>query len=129
MLNLFIGQFGGFPQDLCDPGGSKARDAVNVEGSSGTCSPYLSDDHRNQRTAAFEIPAVLRKIAKLDVVTTVRGYGTHAPPGRTSEAVPATWWCHTYRRPPDNADGASAQAARSSKVRRTPWWLKLVKRR
>ena len=133
VLNLFIGQFGGFPQDLCYPGGSKARDAVNVEGSSGTCSPYMADDHRNQRTASFEIPSVLRKIAKWDVVVTVRGYGTHAPPGRPSERVPATWWCHTYRRPPlspspADAEDASAQAERSSKARGTSWGVKLVKR-
>ena len=37
ILNLFVGTFGGFPQDICAPGGSKARNAVNVEGSAGTC--------------------------------------------------------------------------------------------
>ena len=33
-LNFFMGIFGTFPQDLCVPGGSKARNAVEVEESS-----------------------------------------------------------------------------------------------
>jgi len=30
VLNLFVGTFGGFPQDICAPGGSKAKDAVSA---------------------------------------------------------------------------------------------------
>ena len=42
VLNFFVGMFGSFPQNICDPAGSKARDAVNVEevNSPGTCSAY-----------------------------------------------------------------------------------------
>ena len=37
VLNLFIGVFGSFPQDLCDPRGSKAKNAVSLVDEGGTC--------------------------------------------------------------------------------------------
>ena len=97
VLNFFVGQFGGFPQDVCAPGGSKARNAVNVEGSAGTCVPYAYNAHRSERRTAFEIPAALRQMANWDVTVTVRGYGAHAPVGRPHEQTKCIWWCHTYR--------------------------------
>ena len=37
VLNLFMGLFGSFPQDLCDPRGSKAKNAVACVDEGGTC--------------------------------------------------------------------------------------------
>lgn len=93
VLNFFVGQFGGFPQDVCAPGGSKARNQVNVEGSAGACSPYSAEDHKVQRRTAFEIPPTLRQLAKWDINVRVRGYGAHTPIGRPHEVAFTTWWC------------------------------------
>ena len=99
VLNLFVGPFGGFPQDVCAPGGSKARNAVNPEGSSGnTCMPYSKDAHLAQRRTTFEIPAALRAITRWDIVVTVRGYGSCAPSGHPEQAELCHWWCHKYQR-------------------------------
>lgn len=116
VLNFFVGQFGGFPQDLCAPGGSKARDAVNVEGSVGTCVPYAFNSHAQRRHTAFEIPAALRRMAAWDVTVTVRGYGSHSPPGRPKEATPCTWWCHRYQRPSRAAAAPSPASVASTPV-------------
>ena len=97
VLNFFVGQFGGFPQDLCHPGGSKARDAVNLEGSPSSCVPWAYNAHYDLQRTAFEIPSALRQLAQWDVAVTVRGYGTHSPVGKPEEATPAQWWCHKYR--------------------------------
>ena len=43
VLNLFIGVFGSFPQDLCDPRGSKAKNAVSLVDEGGT---YASPSSR-----------------------------------------------------------------------------------
>lgn len=99
VLNLFVGTFGGFPQDVCAPGGSKAKDAVAVEGSASSCSEYTPYGHRQQRQTAFEIPSALRRLAKWDVTVVVRGYGSHAPNGRPHERTKCVWWCHAYRKP------------------------------
>ena len=112
VLNFFVGTFGGFPQDVCAPGGSKARNAVNVEGSAGTCVPYAKDSYNHPRLTAFEIPAALRKIASWDIVVTVRGYGAHAPVGApASAAVPCQWWCHKYMRRARSAAHPPAEEA------------------
>ena len=118
VLNFFVGQFGGFPQDVCAPGGSKARNQVNVEGSAGACSPYGLEDHHVQRRTAFEIPPTLRKLAKWDIDVRVRGYGAHTPIGRPKEEVRTTWWCKVYRRPRDESD-QPATAYRGGSSRRT----------
>ena len=100
VLNFFMGVFGSFPQDLCAPGGSKARDAVQVsEEAAGTCSPY-GWGCTTPRTTAFEVPAALRQMTKMDVSITVRGYGSLSPLGRPHERTPCTFWCHAYRRAP-----------------------------
>ena len=171
VLNLFVGAFGGFPQDLCGalydpslahvfvglsplnhralmshtaPDGSKARDAVSVTetGEGATCSPYSNYASSVQRLTAFEIPEALRRIASWDVTVTVRGYGSHAPLGRPEEAVPATFWCHGYRRrkqgpsPPSESASASTPFAKPDvtpleKVRQAVavGWRRLTSRR
>ena len=147
VLNMFVGPFGGFPQDVCAPGGSKARNAVNVEDTAtkGTCVPYALDAHLRERRTAFEVPGALRTLAKLDVTVTVRGYGSHAPLGRPQESVPAVWWCKKYRKPDSTPrDHGAAQAEDRSAGRKTsrsnananangstsgsssPWWRKLI---
>ena len=99
VLNLFIGLFGSFPQDLCDPRGSKARDAVNVVDSGGTCSPYAGGTCSSRlRFTSFDVPASLRQMTKMDVQITVRGYGSLSPVGRPSERTPWVMWCHKYRK-------------------------------
>ena len=112
VLNFFVGQFGGFPQDVCAPGGSKARNQVNVEGSAGACSPYGADDHKIERRTAFEIPPTLRQLAKWDIDVRVRGYGAHTPIGKPGEVTSTTWWCKVYRRPRerDEESGSAAGA-------------------
>ena len=110
---------------LCAPGGSKARDAVNVQGSAGTCTPYEADSHREQRQAAFEIPSVLRRLASWDMQVSARGYGTVHPIGKPEQVTRVTWWCHTYRGPArggrraatateDGQDAADSSTAASS---------------
>lgn len=98
VLNLFIGRFGSFPQDLCAPGGSQARNAVDVSetNAGATCTPY-ERARPAWRQTSFPIPDPLRAITNWNVVVTVRGYGAHAPVGG-GEASPATWWCHKYAR-------------------------------
>ena len=123
VLNFFMGIFGSFPQDLCDPRGSKARDAVQVEESEsgGTCSPYVSWGCPSSRFTAFEVPSALRQMAKMDVTVTVRAYGTLSPIGSPAKRTPAVFWCHKYRRAmskPPPSSGALVAGSRS------PWrWL------
>lgn len=100
VLNFFIGRFGSFPQDLCVPGGSKAREAVAVEEESHVCSPYEAWCSRKQRRTAFEIPATLIQLLNWDIEVTVRAYGSHAPIGRPRDAIAASWW-------PPQVDGAA----------------------
>lgn len=117
VLNLFVGRFGGFPQDICAAEGSKARDAVNVAGSSTvTCSPYTGDAPTVQRSTSFEIPDALRLMASWDVTVVVRGYGSHAPIGRPADSIPCVWWCHTYRRS-RKADAESASTSTQMRLR------------
>jgi len=120
MLNFFIGRFGSFPQDLCAPGGSKARAAVEVEEEQPVCSPYEAWCARKARRTAFEIPSALLQLLKLDVEVTVRAYGSHAPPGRPHEAVAAPWWCHKYRRVgrADSAEEVAVAARRAAAARK-----------
>ena len=98
-------------EQICAPGGSKARDAVNVEGSVGTCTPYSADSHRFDREAAFEIPRVMRMLARWDVEVTVRGWGAVHALGKPDDVQPVTWWCHKYRGPPSAARAGAAAAA------------------
>lgn len=98
ILNFLMGQFGSFPQDLCAAGGSKARDAVEVEEEQPVCSPYETWCSRKERRTAFEIPPPLLQLLKWDIEVTVRAYGSHAPLGRPKDSVAASWWCHKYRR-------------------------------
>ena len=129
ILNLFVGTFGGFPQDICAPGGSKARNAVNVEGSAGTCAPYSHTAHFDQRLTAFEIPSALRTMASWDIVVTVRGYGSHAPLNLPSEATPCEWWCHKYRRKQvlDDTQAEMPSKRRLSTAQRLHGWLSGMK--
>jgi len=153
VLNLFIGVFGSFPQDLCDPRGSKAKNAVSLVDEGGTCprphrtrprphrastlataralaltgadsaprvtrarprragerageraprpchtadasprlrplrrcSPYTRACSSWSRMTAFEVPAALRQLTRLDVEITVRGFGSLSPVGRPAE--------------------------------------------
>ena len=118
--------FGAFPQDIC-AGDSKARKTVgrktdgvaHVELPS-TCSPYPSACSKEQHLSAVPIPWALRFIARLDVVVTIRMYGTLAPVGRPSSGRPVVWSCHKYRRKVD-------EAAATSKPR--PWWRRIGKPR
>ncbi len=92
--------FGAFPQDIC-AGDSKARKTVgrktdgvaHVELPS-TCSPYPSACSKEQHLSAVPIPWALRFIARLDVVVTIRMYGTLAPVGRPSSGRSVVWSCH-----------------------------------
>ena len=98
-LNYFVGLFGRFPQDVCSPKGSKARDAIDLEDDAvSTCSPYENFCASRLRHASFKVPSVLVPLARLDVEVTVRAYGSHGPAGRPHEAVPCTWWCQKFRR-------------------------------
>jgi len=110
VFNFFLDQFGGFPQDVCAPEGSKARDAVDVEGDEGACVPYSRDAHTQPRTTAFPIPVALRSIAAFDVVVTARGWGSHAPIGKPGDATPCTFWCHKYRRVRREVSGSDTAA-------------------
>ena len=99
VLNLFVAVYGGFPQDLCAPGGSKARAAVSVSDSKGSCSPYPARASSIEYLTSFEIPSSLRQLASWDITVTARGYGAHAPVGGKPElAQAAVFWCHKYRR-------------------------------
>ena len=84
VLSFFARIFGSFPQDICAPGGSKARDAVDIEESvEAACAPYppASDGCQSERQTSFAIPAALRTLSSWDVEVTVRGYGSHAAVG------------------------------------------------
>ena len=63
--------------------GRKTDGAAHVELPS-TCSPYPSACSKEQHLSAVPIPWALRFIARLDVVVTIRMYGTLAPVGRPS---------------------------------------------
>mmetsp|Transcript_28414 Transcript_28414/g.62217 ORF Transcript_28414/g.62217 Transcript_28414/m.62217 type:complete len:234 (+) Transcript_28414:267-968(+) len=99
-LNFFISTFGSFPQDVCAPGGSQARNAVDVEEESpgGTCTPYPWNAFASSRRMSFAIPAALRTLTNLDVAVTVRAYGSHSPIGDPERRTDVLWWCHKYRR-------------------------------
>ena len=119
ILNFFMGVFGSFPQDLCDPAGSKAREAVNVEDSvsGSTCSPYGRLCTTTRQTA-FEVPAALRRMAALDVQVTVRGYGTHSPPGSPEHRADVVFWCHKYRK----ARVAATAGTADQLACQSNWW-------
>lgn len=105
LLNMFVGTFGSFPQDLCDPDGSKARNAVNVEETSpGTCVPYRPRCTSPLQRTSFEVPGILRRLILLDIEVTVRAYGSHAPLGASEQNQSCTWWCHKYRRSTTSSD-------------------------
>ena len=96
-LNFFVNAFGSFPQDMCDPRGSKAREATSA--SAPTCSLYEKSCEKNERLATFIVPRALRKLTLLDVEVTVRAYGSLAPlnkPHEKGERV--VHWCHKYRK-------------------------------
>ena len=128
VLNFFMGIFGSFPQDLCDPRGSKARDAVQVEESEsgGTCSPYPSWGCPSPRFTAFEVPSALRQMAKMDVTVTVRGYGSLSPIGSPEKRTPVVFWCHKYRRATSGSPtkGKPPPSGSLDSAARSPWrWL------
>jgi len=124
VLNLFVGTFGGFPQDICAAEGSKARNAVKTHEAvrHPTCSPYAWDAASVQRSTSFEIPDALRLMASWDVSVVVRAYGSHAPIGQPEAAVPCVWWCHTYRRRRE-VDMKPSGAAGARGRRRLPRWM------
>ena len=115
VLSFFARIFGSFPQDICAPGGSKARDAVDIEESvEAACAPYPAawDGCQSERQTSFAIPAALRTLSSWDVEVTVRGYGSHAPVGDAAAApTQCTWWCHKYRRAGAGADAAGGGAS------------------
>ena len=49
------------------------------------CSPYTRACASWGRLTAFEVPAALRQLTRLDIEITVRGYGTLSPIGRPQE--------------------------------------------
>jgi len=93
-------------QDICAPGGSQARNAVEVEGdeTSGTCSPYPRFCAEQRRTS-FAIPSAMFALTAMDVEVTVSAFGSHAPVDRPDERVEGTWWCHKYRKRRDSDHG------------------------
>ena len=96
-LNFFVNAFGSFPQDMCDPRGSKAREATSA--SAPTCSAYEKGCEKNERLATFIVPRALRKLTLLDVEVTVRAYGSLAPLGKPQEkGERVVHWCHKYRK-------------------------------
>ena len=96
-LNFFVNAFGSFPQDMCDPRGSKAREATSA--SAPTCSLYEKSCEKNERLATFIVPRALRKLTLLDVEVTVRAYGSLAPLGKPQEkGERVVHWCHKYRK-------------------------------
>lgn len=121
VLNLFVGRFGGFPQDICAADGSKARDAVKTSDAvpQPTCSPYLADAPGVQRSTSFEIPDALRLMASWNVDVVVRSYGSHGPiNGGPHESVPCVWWCHTYRR---SRNSSNARAVEDTQLITIDW--------
>ena len=99
-LNFFVNAFGSFPQDMCDPRGSKAREATSA--SAPTCSAYEKGCEKNERLATFIVPRALRKLTLLDVEVTVRAYGSLAPLGKPHEkGERVVHWCHKYRKARD----------------------------
>jgi len=135
VLSFFARIFGSFPQDICAPGGSKARDAVDIEESvEAACAPYppASDGCQSERQTSFAIPAALRTLSSWDVEVTVRGYGSHAAVGDAKGAPPTdcTWWCHKYRRAAPvgaggagGADDAAAERSTTSRLGRMRQWM------
>ena len=120
VLSFFARIFGSFPQDICAPGGSKARDAVDIEESvEAACAPYppASDGCQSERQTSFAIPAALRTLSSWDV-DVAKG----APPTQ------GTWWCHKYRRAAPvgaggagGADDAAAERGTSRLGRMRQW--------
>jgi len=106
VLNFFTSIFGSFPQDICAEGGSMAREAVNVQepGSSSSCSPYPRFCSGKVQRTTFEVPSVLRQLARANIEVTVRAYGAHAPAGHPERAQACSWWCHKYRKQPQGSD-------------------------
>ena len=99
-LNFFVNAFGSFPQDMCDPRGSKAREATSA--TAPTCSAYEKGCEKNERLATFIVPRALRKLTLLDVEVTVRAYGSLAPLGKPQEkGERVVHWCHKYRKARD----------------------------
>ena len=123
ILNMFVGTFGGFPQDLCAAGGSKARDAVSISDSKSSCSPYPARASSTTYVTSFEVPDALRRLASWDISVTARGYGTFAavgaPPGAPQSK--AVWWCHRYRRPESAASHEPRRGVASPSSGRSGW--------
>ena len=122
VLNLFVGVYGGFPQDLCAPGGSKARAAVSVSDSKSSCGPYPARASSIEYLTSFEIPGTLRQLAQWDITVTARGYGSHAPSGHPELGRAAVFWCHKYRRSRHAATAASNQGSSSA----PPVWARAL---
>lgn len=96
-LNFFVNAFGSFPQDMCDPKGSKAREATSA--TAPTCSLYEKNCEKNERIATFIVPRALRKLTVLDVEVTVIARGTLAPLNKSMEKGDRIiHWCHKYRK-------------------------------
>lgn len=112
-LNLFVHAFGSFPQDMCDPRGSKARAATSA--TAPTCSPYEDRCRERERLATFVIPSALRQLLHLDIEVVVRASGALAPPNGGAPE-PVTHWCHVYRK----AKGPSADEPLALAPRK--WW-------
>ena len=81
VLNLVVGLFGVFPQDVCAPT-SKARSSVEVDNSkalASACQPYPRNCHELPRRSAVPISPVLRWLSRLEIEVTVIATGSHAP--------------------------------------------------
>lgn len=118
IINMFVGAFGSFPQDLCAPGGSKAREAVSVQetvSTKNTCAVYDRLCNLATRRTTFEIPAALVQVTKWDIEVTVMGYGSIAPPGKGTKGKPVSWWCHKYRRRKNASSGSDGGAENDEK--------------
>ncbi|KAL1527620.1 hypothetical protein AB1Y20_009006 [Prymnesium parvum] len=97
LVNFFMGIFGAFPQDMCDPRGSKARDAVHAADARGrTCSTYPRRCDFGRQTS-FELPPALKKVVQTGVQVSTMAYGTISPPGDPAVRSNVTFWCHVYR--------------------------------
>ena len=90
VLNLFIGLFGSFPQDLCDPRGSKAKKAVACVDEGGTCALTLTPAPSRPRALALTRAGPAHRVAR------VRSFGKASKPhGPTMRS------CHAaYAAPP-----------------------------
>lgn len=97
-VNFFMGIFGSFPQDQCDPAGSKGRSAVNAQDTNGGPCPLYTWNCDFRRELSFELPGSLRRLVQTGVQVSTIGYGTISPPGNPAQRTNVTFWCHTYRK-------------------------------